>query len=323
MEIGIRPSKADLRTLDRLYIDYLMVGGMPEAVLAWVRTGDMYRVEGVHGRIIDMYESEIRAHCPDPERGLDLLSSVPIQMVEHKGRFRLCDAGGRTSTLSRAMEWMLDSGMIQRYWGLTDSEHPPKPRKGIYFRLLLSDVGLLSTILGANRNLLASEEGDPSGIKDAVIRNYIYNELVASPGNGEGPYYWRNIRNQSNVDFLLDFDGGMIPMVIRSRKGGRIMNLEAYCRRYGPDSAIVTSRTRYKSISDEWIHVPLSLVGRFDDIMRAVQNPGQSIDTTRTPSGVLDTCPLDTMVVMNMGEACLDFLTNSFRERRFLIPSSG
>ncbi len=256
-----------------LYLEYLCVGGMPEAVSVWVSEGDMDAVERVHRNLLASFENDLARHCGESFGRISRVwSSVAVQVAEDGDRFRLKEAGGTSSTLSGPIEWLLGADLVHRVWEVNDDRTPPNPRGGIYYKLYFGDVGLLRTKAGMTCESILSHDAPSAILRGALAENFALLELNYALGDDRGVFFWKNEKGKAEVDFVVSIEGANIPIEVRSGKLGRIQSLETYCSRYGPDLAVVASHGNVRGPADGgWLLLPLYLLWRLPDYADAVR----------------------------------------------------
>ncbi len=254
-----------MSVLESLYAEYLLVGGMPEAVDAWCGTNDIAEVRRIQRNIITSYERDMgRYSAEDFARITAIWRSAAYQIAERGDRFRLKDVGGRLGTAIDPIEWLLGADMLRRAWEVNDDRNPPNPRGGIYFKLYYPDVGLLTCRAGIEYDTLTDRDGGTSDIRGAVAENYVLNQLdYALDGDGDA-YYWTNPKGAAEVDFQVTVGRDPVPVEVKSGKVGRMHGLETYVSRYHPKASFVISGKNVRiGGADEYTFVPLYMAWKF------------------------------------------------------------
>lgn len=256
-----------MQRLRELYLEYLCVGGMPEAVSVWVSKGDMDAVERVHRNILASFDNDLAKHSGESfERIGRVWSSVAVQVAEDGDRFRLKEAGGTSSTLSGSIEWLLGADLVHRAWEVNNDSSPPNPRGGIYYKLYFGDVGLLRTKAGMTCDSVYSHDPSTSRLRGALTENFALLELRYALGDDRDAFYWKNEKGRAEVDFVVPIDGRNVPLEVKSGEFGRIQSLETYCSRYAPDLAVVASHRNVRSPEGGgWLLIPLYQIWRLPD----------------------------------------------------------
>ncbi|MDO5862179.1 MAG: AAA family ATPase [Thermoplasmata archaeon] len=229
---------------DRLeghYRDYLFVGGMPEAVDAWVRRGDPEEVIAIQIGILNQYASDFSSHVPRSEivRVLDVWESIPKQLARDNTKFMFGHVrkGGRARELEDALKWIEQAGLVHLSYIDEAAEFPVSIHEdGAAFKVYMADVGLLGRRCGLDHADYAS--GELGGLLvGALTENYVMNELVAAFGSA--PACWR--KGTWEVDFLIDFRRSVVPIEVKAGTKVRARSLKHYIDEYRPSRAILFS----------------------------------------------------------------------------------
>lgn len=138
--------------LERLYREYLFVGGMPEAVNAWVTTHDETAVTRVHDGILNWYSADMLKHAPDEDsdRIFQIWESLPTQLCTETGRFMFSHVrkGGRARELEGALQWLVNVGIVHLVHQVQVPKVPLKRQRDMtVFKAFLCDVGLMGRMM--------------------------------------------------------------------------------------------------------------------------------------------------------------------------------
>ncbi len=196
---------------------YLVVGGMPAVVQKYIDTRNISEVIAEQKAILREYRKDAakydKANKLKIERVLDLL---PEELNKHNKRFLVSDVedGGRFCRLDGNFIWLEEAGI-----GLAAcSARDPKPplrlsRDSSLFKLYMNDVGLLAAMYsdGIQLKMLA---GDLEINFGSVYENFVAQELHA---HGY-PLYYFSSRKVGEVDFMVEHDGRVEPIEVKSGK---------------------------------------------------------------------------------------------------------
>ena len=246
--------------LKTLNLEYLAVGGMPEAVSKWVGTRSMAEVDRILKEISESYKLDFLKHVPDKDiKKVNLIwDSIPSQLTMENKRFFFGHAvkGARSKDLEDSLQWLSDAGMVYK---VSKVERIGIPLSSFLsnnlFKIYMMDVGILRYKAGVSAAHIMEDRLDPL-FKGGMIENYIMCELTAYGHAGEG--YWGS-GNQAEVDFLLTTDSGIIPVEVKSKEKYRATSLKEYIDRYSPARAIVISSKDY-GINGTVVTVPMYLI---------------------------------------------------------------
>lgn len=125
--------------------------------------------------------------------------------------------------------------------------------KNDYFKLYLSDTGLLSSLLEISYNKIMLDE--EFMYKGAITENYVANELVST---NHSLYYWA--KNQvAEMDFLIDTEEGIIPIEVKANSNVKSKSLMYYKEKQNPLYSIRISSKNF-GFEDGIKSVPLYAV---------------------------------------------------------------
>lgn len=228
--------------MKKLLRDYFIIGGMPEAVQAWLDENDYDTVTDIQNEILRGYEDDFSKYAPVSEipRIHMVWDSVPVQLAKENNKFIFSHvkAGKRAADLEDSLRWLSDAGLIYQLY-LT--EHPEIPLSAFadrtYFKVYMSDVGLLRA-----KSKLAPgtiSEGNPIFIKykGAFAENFVYNELISL---GITPFFWRS-GNTAELDFLFDGNNTIIPTEVKSADNVQAKSYRMFCKKYAPETGFKLS----------------------------------------------------------------------------------
>ena len=283
---GIREAYFDRRAYQLhdqamdLYRTYLLVGGMPEAVAAYARTGDVRDAVRVHRDILNLYLADMVKYAPSPTdvaRARDVWNSVPGQLAKenHKFQYRQVRSGGRSSEYEGAISWLLSAGLIDKCMRVSSGQVPLRLHEDRgSFKIYANDVGLLSTMSGIPASALFDERGRSLLDTGGLTENYVVQQMVA---RGIEPRYWTS-GNRAEVDLVVE-DGSAkaVPIEIKSTKNVRSRSLGVYRDKYEPDRVVRVSARNFGTVlTGDVESIPLYAVGCLaDDVaMRRGANEG-------------------------------------------------
>ena len=221
--------------LSKLLKEYYSVGGMPEAVAEWTASHDIQKVETIQDEILLGYSDDFAKHAPldQVEKIRWIWSSVPKQLAKDNNKFVFSHVkeGKRAAELEDALQWLRDAGLVIQ---LELVEKPEIPLASMsvstYFKVYLSDVGLLRRMSGLSARTIMEEDSLFIRFKGALAENYAVNELTSS---GEAIYFWRS-GNTAEVDIVMESDGLIIPIEVKSADNTQAKSYRQFCKRYTP-----------------------------------------------------------------------------------------
>lgn len=240
------------------YRTYLITGGMPESIKNMVDTnGDYIKYDKtILKDILNSYFNDMDKYVTSLVEALKIrrvYNSLPSQLsnLSNKFQYSKIENGARSRDYETSIDWLEASNMVVQSKCV---KIPEIPLEGFVledtFKLYLSDVGILNSILKINIDDILTD--NLSLYKGIIAENYVANQLVS---NGFDLYYWKN-NNKSEVDFLLYTSDGIIPIEVKAGNNTQAKSLNIYNETYKPKYAIRIStkefgynpKTKIKSI---------------------------------------------------------------------------
>ena len=226
---------------------YLFVGGMPEAVETFARTGNYAAVRKVHKEILLSYDTDFVKHAP-PEllAKIRLLwNNIPAQLAKENKKFvyTALKSGARAREYETALQWLDDAGMIKQVYRISEPLLPVKAHRDFSaFKLYMHDVGLLGAMSGLTSQALLLKDEIFANFKGALGEQFALQEMIAQ---GKEPVYWTSGSGNAEVEFALQAADGVIPVEVKSGYNAKAKSLGEYLRRFNPRLALRTSLNEY------------------------------------------------------------------------------
>ncbi|MBR1877736.1 MAG: ATP-binding protein [Paludibacteraceae bacterium] len=201
----------------RLFNLYLIVGGMPQAVQTYVDTNDLQRVLLEQQAILALYKKDIARYDPDGKLYInDIFELIPSELNAKNKRFILKNLNEhiKFSRHENSFVWLRDADMALPTYNVEEPRVPLKLNElRNLFKLFQNDVGLLASqyVGGIQLKIL---QGDVNINNGAIYENAVAQELHA---HGWKLRYF-NSKKQGEVDFVLEQDGEVIPLEVKSGK---------------------------------------------------------------------------------------------------------
>ncbi len=229
--------------MEKLLKEYYIVGGMPEAVKAWIESHDFDEVEEIQNEILDDYADDFSKHAPLTEvpKIRWIWDSVPVQLAKENNKFIFSHVrqGKRSAELEDALQWLTDAGLVIKTELIAK---PETPLTGFadktYFKVYMADIGLLRARSKVSPDTILNETDHYIRYKGAFAENYVLNELIAA---GKKPYFWRS-GNTAELDFMYEAGGEVIPVEVKSADNTQAKSYKQFCRKYHPKYGLKLSR---------------------------------------------------------------------------------
>ncbi len=196
--------------IDEFY-KYLLVGGMPDAVQAFIESDNLIRTRNSQAAIIELYEHDIVKYVADKteSRQIEMVyEAIPAQLNSENKRFRYTRLGKnlRFANLETAFDWLESAGIALAVPRVTEPVFPLKATADrSSFKLYMNDVGLLTS------QLMGDVDLDILNKRSAINFGSIFENAAAQEFRAHGftPFYY-NTRTIGEVDFVLQHANGDI-----------------------------------------------------------------------------------------------------------------
>ncbi len=219
---------------------YFFVGGMPEAVVEYVKTENMDAVRDIQLEILNAYEKDFAKHAPPHEimKITTVWREVHRQLAKENKKFifSAIRKSARARDYEDAIQWLLDAGLIHKSCRVEAPKFPLSAyAESNIFKLFLFDIGLL----GAQSHLSAKVtiEGDQlfTEFKGALTENFVAQELTAN--DKSALYYWMS-EGTAEVDFLIEEDHAIYPLEVKAGASQKKKSLLVYNQKYQPSKLV-------------------------------------------------------------------------------------
>ncbi|MEE0265837.1 MAG: ATP-binding protein [Acutalibacteraceae bacterium] len=240
-----------------IYRQYLVVGGMPECVMQYVNTKDHILVRHTQSNILASYLNDMSKYnnLNEIKKTQLVYDNITVQLSKKKTRFqyKLVKKGGRASEFENAIEWLVLSGIVSQIYKVEQINKPLETYRDIdSFKIYVSDLGLLCAKKELIPNDVLYMVEELNDFKGGMVENYVNSQLII---NGYTTYYWESARG-AEVDFIIQREGKIIPIEVKSADNTRAKSLNIYMEAYKPEYAIKLS-TKNFGFEDNKKTVPL------------------------------------------------------------------
>lgn len=246
-----------------LFRKYLLVGGLPEAVNAYLETKNIQRVRDIQSEIHRYYAADASKY--DSERKLKIrrvYDLIPSNMENKKKRViaqSIEEKRGKTfADYQDEFEYLISAGIALSVQAVSNPVFPMIQSTGKnLLKLYLNDVGILSGILYGN-NIRAILDDDRSINLGSVYENVVASELSA---HGHKLFYYDN-RHKGEVDYLIDdYDSlSVVPIEVKSGKDYTVhsaLNTFVKNEDYHIKKAFVLSNERTLTTNGKICYLPM------------------------------------------------------------------
>lgn len=203
----------------QLLLEYMVVGGMPEAVMKMLTTRDINQVIEVQRSIIQEYEADMTkyARAEDKARIVECFESIPRQLSKENKKFQysVVHRGGRSKEYIGSLQWIEDAGIVRRCYNTYITELPLSGNAiDNEFKVYMADTGLFVSMLdpGTQGDILL---GKLQSYKGAIFENIVADILGKM---GRKLYYFHK-DSGLELDFLIRYRGECVPIECKATTG--------------------------------------------------------------------------------------------------------
>ena len=247
-----RPLDSQIHELamEQIY-KYLLVGGMPEAVDAYVEEGNLLESREILKVLYDNYLSDMELYQASQEavlRSRALFQNIYRELNKESKNFSpgLIAEKSRTRDYATSIQWLTMAHVVNQSFQL--KEHittPLMPDSDSNFRLFLGDIGMFSYQSGINAASFVSNERDNT-LSGIFFENFVANELIAKEHK---LFYWRG-RTSAELEFVIESNNKLYPLDVKKGRG-TLNSLEKFSNHNKFECAIKVSKNNYSYNSEQ------------------------------------------------------------------------
>lgn len=230
-----------------LYRTYLCIGGMPEAIKDYIGVKEeiLLTNKKIVKNVIISYLADMNRYTLNNTESIKIekvYKAIPTTLAKENRKFQYKDIekGAKKRDYESAIDWLKASNLVYQCTLVNKIQPPLKAFEQIdYFKLYLSDVGLLTSLLEISfSDILLDTE---YMFKGTIAENYIAQTFRT---NDISLHYWKS-NNMAEVDFLLYGEDGIIPVEVKANNNTKSKSLKMYMEKYNPKYAIRISTKNF------------------------------------------------------------------------------
>lgn len=202
------------------YRNYFIVGGMPAAIMEYLRTNSFIHVQQVQNNILNQYVADMAKYA-DAATSVKIracYNSIPAQLAKENTKFqyKVVRRGGTAAIFGEAIEWLVFAGTVLKCQRLEHGFIPVNAYMDLAdFKLYMSDIGMLTLSSGMPLQTILSPIEQDNTYLGAMTENYVAQALTSG---GHKLYYWQS-DGKAEVDFVLQTSDHVISVEIKKAGG--------------------------------------------------------------------------------------------------------
>lgn len=216
------PLSASLvQVMSEVFLDYVIVGGMPAVVLEYVKSGMFSNTLQIQKQLLADYEDDITKYAEgmDQSRILNVFRHIPVQLAKENKKFQISKvaSGARYKDYRGAIEWLSNAGIINVCYCLAS---PELPLKGNYvetkYKIYMADTGLLIAMLDDETQDDLRVRKNIGTYRGGLYENIVGDMLVKA---GFDLYYYSKENSTLEEDFFVRNTDSLIPVEVKAKNG--------------------------------------------------------------------------------------------------------
>ena len=224
---------------------YLLMGGMPEAVDAYIDSGSLLESREILKVLYDNYLADMDLYQASQEsvlRSRALFQNIYRELNRESKNFSpgLIEEKSKTRDYATSIQWLTMAHVVNQSFQL--KEHvtmPLMPDSDSSFRLFLGDIGMFSYQSGINAASFVSSERENT-LSGIFFENFVANELIAKEHK---LFYWRG-KSSAELEFIVESDNRLYPIDVKKGRG-TLNSLEKFSNHNKFEYAIKVSKNNY------------------------------------------------------------------------------
>ena len=210
-----KPMEAFHRKALDYFRQYMIVGGMPQAVQTYVDTRDFDKVDERKRDILSIYRNDIRKYADNQETKVAaIFEELPGQLQKHEKKFRLADlqSHARMRDYSEAFFWLSDAKIINCCYNSTEPSIGLKlNEERTTLKCYMGDTGLLISHAFDERGIVTSElyqklMFDKLEVNEGMLVENIVAQMLRAAGHKLyffSKYSAKEADERMEIDFLI------------------------------------------------------------------------------------------------------------------------
>ena len=199
---------------------YLLVGGMPEAVDAFLENESYYDSREVLKELYDNYLSDMQLYQASPEsiiRTKSIFRNIYAELNKENKNFKasLIEKGTKNRDMKTPIDWLTTALLVHKSYLVNERVTIPLIQdENANYRLYLGDIGMFSYQSGINAASFLDKDAHNT-LAGVFFENYVALELVAHEFK---LCYWKG-KNDVELEFLIEVNGNIYPVDVKKSKG--------------------------------------------------------------------------------------------------------
>ena len=205
----------------KLLKEYMVVGGMPAVVQAYITNYNFGEVQTLQENILASYMDDILKYASTYEKPKvrNCYLSIPRQLAKEntKFQFSVVEKKATARKFENSMEWLRDAGFVYLCNAVSTPSFPLKAyEKEGFYRAYMADIGLLIALYGFDMKKAIIDDSLSGAAKGGIYENLVEIMLI---NKGWKPNYYLSEDGSKEIEFLISKDASVIPIEVKANRG--------------------------------------------------------------------------------------------------------
>jgi len=259
--------------LEKLFRQYLLVGGMPGVVKAFADKVLMAELQRLQSGLIRTYINDFAKYASTAKHKYlkEVYSSAP-QMAGRRYKYSHVNPGIEAKFLKEALGLLCDARCLSKICHASGAGVPllatADERK---FKIAFLDVGLMQNALGVQDSIILDDSVMQINA-GSIAEQFVAQELLAcaDPYADKKLHFWAREARGSNaeVDFLVEFEGMPIPIEVKAGARGSLKSMRLFLKEYPKTMLGIRYSMHELSYFDQILSIPLYMVSQAQRLVR-------------------------------------------------------
>jgi len=217
----------------KLFNEYVLIGGMPEAVATYAKNKDLVEVQRVYETLLNGYRDDSEKYARDETSKRVLRHILLYGWLQAGQRIkfeRFANSNYKSREVSEAMRTLEKALVLELSYPTTQATAPVQPQLQKSPKLLWLDTGLVNYTANLQIELFGSKDISESW-KGKIAEHIVGQEILAASGlvSTKRNFWVREARNsQAEVDFIYNHKGTIVPIEVKSGDNSKLKSLHLF-----------------------------------------------------------------------------------------------
>jgi predicted AAA+ superfamily ATPase len=247
--------------------DYLLVGGMPEAVAVYAETKSIEEAFRVQDELIQTYRQDFSKYAPKADkRCINAVLTNVAKSVGNSIKYSKLAEGFSAPTIRKAFDLLCMARVITKVRSTSPSGLPLSANASEKkFKALIVDIGLMRALAGVSPEEILNQSQLLAIYQGALAEHFVGQELKAYLQ--KDPFFWRRDAKSSlaEVDYVVSQNNVICPIEVKSGPSGSLRSLHLLLKTYPncPKGYVLSDRPYGEIESQNLVFLPLYFARSF------------------------------------------------------------